>query len=314
MRGTFVCKDVRKVTTEVKLFCPFPERVMLPENVGYPSFIVDTEIMQGVSSDGAEKNFSVIFRHFEDSADPLILRRQTEFIQANCRGVIFIGHQFGHLKELIFQQEIPSIVIAPQFFWNRDRLPSISYDQEKALKHYAAYLAAQGCRTLGLLSMSPPQEADRLDLELRLTIFRKALALHRIEVREYPAMTYSAEPSNVVYEELSRFLEECKTLPDTLCGTHFPTVSVLQRLLCERRSPCRLSAFTGGGIFSLLYPRIPYLRIPFFEMGRVASNTLVNAIRSSSPVTGHIVQPHIWTEEEKIQTGDSSCISNHSSL
>ena len=301
MRGTFVCKDVRKVTSEVKLFCPFPERAMLPENVGYSSFIVDMEIMQGISSDGGEKNYSVIFRHFEDSADPLIVRRQMEFIQANCQGVIFIGHQFGHLKEMVFQQGIPSIVIAPQFFWHRDRLPCISYNQEDALKDYAAYLAAQGCRTLGFLSMFSQKEADRLDLELRLTIFRKALALHHIEVREYPAMTYAVEPSDAVYEELKLFLPEGEPLPDTLCGTHFPIVVTLQRLFCERRVASRLTAFTGGGIFSLLYPRIPYLRIPFFEMGKLAGRILVSSIRTSSPVIGQTIRPYIWPKDENEQ-------------
>lgn len=107
MRGTFIRKDVSKITTAVKIFCPLPERMMLPENVGYASFIVDTEITQGLITDGSEKNFNVTFRYFEDSEDLLTLRRQLEFIQQSSQAVVFIGHQFPHLKELVFQKGIP---------------------------------------------------------------------------------------------------------------------------------------------------------------------------------------------------------------
>ena len=296
MRGTFIRKDVRKIATEVKIFCPLPE-VMLPENIGYASFIVDTEITQGLITDGSGKNFSVTFRHFEDSEDLLTLRRQLEFIQQSSQAVVFIGHQFAHLKELVFQKGIPAVVILPQFLWNRDRLPNISYKVEEAFESYADYIYDRGCRSLGLVSMLSPLESNRLDLELRLSICRKALISKGIKIRDYQLNTYDHNPSDAVYHELEQLLQEADTeLPDTLCGIHFSTVIALQQLLSERRSKVRLIAFTGGGIYSMLYPRVPYIRIPCYKMGQLASNMLVEAVRAGTSINDQTVQPVIWPE------------------
>jgi DNA-binding LacI/PurR family transcriptional regulator/DNA-binding transcriptional regulator YhcF (GntR family) len=299
MRGTFIRSDARKISNEVKLFCPLPERAMLPENVGYGSFVVDTEITQGLITDGSAKNFIVTLRHFEDNCDALTLRRQLEFIRKNSQGVVFIGHQFKELKELVRQEGIPAVVIAPQPFWNRDPLPSIAYNQETGLKRYAEYLAGLNCASLGLVNMISPQEGSRRDLEYRQDSFCRSLAGCGVKVTHYTLKTYAVNPSDAVYRELLQILpERDDELPDILCGVHFPTAAALQRILSERNSRVTLVAFTGGGIYSLLYPQIPYLRVPCFEMGRLAAETLIQSIRSGTPPAGHILQAQIWPESQ----------------
>jgi DNA-binding LacI/PurR family transcriptional regulator/DNA-binding transcriptional regulator YhcF (GntR family) len=297
MRGTFIRKDAKKITSEIKIFCPLPEVEMLPEKVGYASFIVDSEITQGLISEGSQKNFSVTSRYMEDSDDPLQLRRQLEIIQQTSDAAVFIGHQFLHLKEMVFQNNIPAVVIAPQYLWGRSHLPSIGYDRDAAFAQFAKRLADEGTKTVGLISMRSQFEADRVDLELRMSMFRSQLAQRNVSIKDYQ-IDFSGTPSEEVKAEVAELLANESSIPDTFCGTHFPVVMALQQLMLEQKYDYRITALTGGGIFSLMYPGISYIKMPCFEMGKLASNTLVNAVKTGEPrFADQTVMADIWPEK-----------------
>lgn len=297
MRGTFVRKDAKRITSEIKIFCPLPEVEMSPENVGYANFIVDTEITQGLISDASQENCSVTSRYMEDSADPLQLRRQLEIIQQSSDAVVFIGHQFIHLKELVFQNNIPAVVISPQYFWGRSHLPSISYDQEAAFVQFAERLSNDGCKFLGLVSMHSPLEADHVDLELRQSMFRNNLAKKNIKVRDYN-LSYSSHPSETVYQELSELLANEAELPDTFCGPHYSTVMALQQLMYKQNKTFNIVALTGGSMFSLIYPAVTYIRTPCVEMGHLARKTLIKAVKTGEVnFANQTVAANIWPKK-----------------
>jgi DNA-binding LacI/PurR family transcriptional regulator/DNA-binding transcriptional regulator YhcF (GntR family) len=294
MRGTFVRKDAQKITSQLKIFCPLPEVEMSPENIGFGSFLVDSEITQGLISNASQDNCSITSQYMEDSSSPLQLRRQLEMIQANSDAVAFIGHQFIHLKELVFQSNIPAVVIFPQYSWGRSHLPSIGYDQETAFAQFAKRLAHEGCKFLGLMNMASPLEADRIDLELRQSMFRKNLAAEGIRVKDYH-INYAAMPSEAVYQEIKELLAGETDLPDTFCGPHYPTVIALQQLMHKQDYNFRIVALTGGSIFSLIYPAVTYIRIPCAEMGSLARTTLINAVKQGKPdFADQTVTAKIW--------------------
>ncbi len=279
MRGTFVRKDVRKATSEVKICFPLPELTMLPERLGYANYIANMEITQGLIYQGSANNFSVASRYMEDSDDPLVIRRQLEFIQQTSDAVVFFGHQFLSLKEMIFQQNIPAVVISPQYFWGQSRLPSCGYNLEPGFREFAERLAGDGCKSLGIISMTSSHEPDRLDLELRRSMFRDQLEKYGIRVRNYQT-TMHAHPSEAVYDEIVSILNNENELPDTLCGTHYPTIVALLQLMYERNHQFKVTALAGGGIFSMLNPQLSYVRVPLFEMGQKASAMLVDAVKT----------------------------------
>ena len=297
MRGTFVRHDAKKITSEIKIFCPLPEVEMSPENVGYGSFIVDTEITQGLISDASQENCSITSRYMEDSSSPLQLRRQLEIIQRTSDAVVFIGPQFIHLKELVFQNNIPAVVISPQYSWGRSHLPSISYDREAAFAQFAERLSNDGCKFLGLVSMHSPLEADHVDLELRQSMFRNNLAKKNIKVKDYN-LSYSSHPSEAVYQELSELLANEAELPDTFCGPHYPAVMALQQLMYKQNKKFNIVALTGGSIFSLIYPVVTYIRTPCVEMGRLARATLINAVKKGEAnFANQMVTANIWPKK-----------------
>jgi DNA-binding LacI/PurR family transcriptional regulator len=230
----------------------------------------------------------------EDSDSPLQLRRQLEIIQQTSDAVVFIGPQFIHLKELVFQNNIPAVVISPQYSWGHSHLPSISYDQEAAFAQFAERLSKNGCNFLGLVSMHSPFEADRVDLELRQSMFRNNLAKKNIRVKDYN-LSYSSNPSEAVYQELSELLAKEAELPDTFCGPHYPTVIALQQLIYKQNRKFNIVALTGGSIFSLIYPAVTYIRIPCIEMGRLARTTLINAVKKGEAnFANQTVKANIW--------------------
>ncbi len=294
MRGTFVRKDVRKATSEVKICFPQPELTMLPEHLGYPNFIAYMEIIQGLIYQCSANNFSVVSRYMEDSDDPLVTRRQFEFIQQTSDAVVFFGHQFQNLKEAIYQNNIPAVVISPQYFWSQSRLPSCSFNLESGFKEYAGRLAAEGCKSFGIISMPPPFEPDRLELELRRSMLRDQLEAYGIRVRNYQVPLHQT-PSEAVYNELVSLLNSENDLPDTLCGTHYPTIVALQQLMYERNHRFKVTALAGGGVFSMLNPQLTYIRVPHFEMGQKASAMLVDAVKTGkTKIENQEISARVW--------------------
>lgn len=297
MRGTFVRKDVKKITSEVKIFCPLPELDMSPENIGYANFIVNTEITQGLISNASEENCTITSRYMKESNSPLELRRELEIIQRTSDAVVFIGHQFIHLKELVFQNNIPALVIFPQYLWGQSHLPSISYDREAAFIQFAERLYRDGCKYLGIVSMHSPYEAVRGDLELRQSMLREQLAKKNIRVKDY-ILTYSEQPSESIYQELDSIFAHETELPDTFCGPHYSTIMILQQIKYQQNRKFNIVALTGGSIFSLIYPPITYIRIPCLEMGSLARKILIKAVKSGeASFADQTINAGIWPKK-----------------
>lgn len=294
MRGTFVRKDARRITSEIRIFSPLPETEMSPEKLGFANFLVDTEITQGLINDASKYNCNISSCYMEDSADPLKLRRQLEIIQQGSDAVVFIGHQFIHLKELVFQNNIPAVVIAPQDFWGRSQLHCITYNREDAFVQLAERIAQNGCKYLGFIKMRIPYGADRVDLEFRQNMLREQLARRDIKFKVYD-IAYSSQPSESVYQEISAIFKKEKELPDTFCGPRYPTVIALQELKYKENRNFNITALTGGSIFSMIYPPVTYIRIPCVDMGRLARTTLINAVKKGQRDFADLEIPvNIW--------------------
>ncbi|NLK84032.1 MAG: GntR family transcriptional regulator [Lentisphaerae bacterium] len=296
MRGSFVRTNVEKITGEVRIFVPLPEAVMLPELIGFANFIAENEMQQGMVAEANLRNFSTTFRHMEDSSDPLVLRRQLEIISESADAVAFIGPQFIHLREQIMQQRIPAVIVEPNQIFHSEEIPSISYNRETAFAMLTERVRQDTPHTFEFIYLDNPTISARLDLEYRMKIFEKHLIARNIEVK------YHVLPNvDRVSPELVSGLEEILTgrvLPDAVCCPHFPVVMAVQEIALRKNlglgEKFRVFGFTGGGIFSLAYPSVPYLRVPCFELGRIASEMLCEHVVSGKKLQSRVINGTIY--------------------
>ena len=296
MRGSFVRRNVEKITGEVRIFAPLPEAVMLPEQIGFANFVAENEMQQGMIAEANQRNFSVTFRHMEDSADPLVLRRQLEIISESADAVAFIGPQFIHLREQVIQQRIPAVIVEPNPVFHSEELPSISYDRETAFAMLADRVIQDAPRTFEFIYLDNPAVSARLDLEYRMRIFEKYLVARNIEVK-YHALPYVDRVSPELVAGLEKILTG-RTLPDGVCCPHFPVVMAVQEIALRKNlglgEKFHVFGFTGGGIFSLTYPFVPYLRVPCFELGRIASEMLCEHVVSGKNLQSRVIDGTIY--------------------
>ncbi len=278
MRGTVIRNDAKKVLSEVRIFCPLPELPMSPDSLGYANLIANAEFERGITAGAIENNCTVIFHHMTDSFASDVLRRQIDFIQKDCHAVVFLGHQFAHLKLLVQQQQIPAVTIFPQVAWGSENIPGIDYDEARSLDSYAQYLHDAGCRKFMFLYLESRDLPDLQELMVRMSIGEQALKRRGIEVG-YHKLPFHLRPSEELAQLGREWLASLAEPPDTLCVPHFQLLQVLQTLPEARQM--RLCGYTGVGLFSTLYPEVLYLRVPCFSMGLLAQQLLVEAVRNN---------------------------------
>ncbi len=292
MQGSFVRKNVEKITGEVKIFCPLPEKVMLPARIGFANFINENEIQQGLAAEAYERNFSVTFRHMEDVGDALVLRRQLEVITEIADAVVFIGPQFARLRDLIAERGIPAVIIEPNPLFRQETIPSVSYNRDKAFADLGKRICRTGCRTFTFLYMKDASVAVQMDVDYRMRLLEEHLTRAGVEV-SYRALPHSDQVQPELLDELERVLG-AGPRPDVVCCTHFPVITAVQYLATAKQwglgETFHVFGHTGGGIFSLAYPPVPYWRVPCFELGRVASEMLCDCVAREKKLKSMMIE------------------------
>ena len=206
-----------------------------------------------------------------------------EFIRNNVGfpysdGVLFYGYYY--LKDIypvILRQSLPCLGMIP-FTSLKPQLPYISYDFESGYRQLVRWLYGAGCRrfVFGTYALTSPGVCARFD------IFRAAVAEIMPEGR----------PTAVVSKtmpELRREVAEFVRLWDYEGRQPTAVACFTPRLAgCWKYELEYLGIDVGKEIMTACledcphYPEIPSVRLPFLELGRVAANEMIRAIRSKT--------------------------------
>lgn len=297
-RGTFVSNDACKLISTVNIFCPLPSPNMVSEKIGY-DLLVDSEFWYGLTANAVEDNFHVTTSYLPDDATVTVLRRQLNMLK-NYDAVVFIGPQFSSLKNLIAKNNILGLVVAPHHGGVREKLCVIDYDHTMGYELYSKFCQQSTNKKVGILRQILPSEVDDRDVAKRVDDFKRYLSLRGVPFIEY-TIAHESDSKKVKNKLNSLFPVGVDEELGLLICVNTPLLPSLQQLFYQRNwvdsGKICLAGFTGGGFILTIYPQLPYIRVPFAEMGKVASKLLVDAVRNGTQLKDVTVPPVIIAPE-----------------
>ena len=275
-KGTFVPQGIDGRFGTVNIIFPFPEASMSPEIVGYSSWVADSEIYGGILNGMKDFNARVSFQHFEVNDAPSMVVNQLQKVR-KFDGAIFVGQQMEPLMAALAAEGMPYVLIGTEV--QEARGMTVSYRRERAVLDCADYLADRGFAIVGILMHKHAPPAG----DWKMPRFRGRLKDRGVKV-DADSVYYLEDNENAALNALLALLPtSAAKLPDAFFCESMTSPLALLRAANVRKwrvgEEFHILGYAGESALRNAVPTIPYLRIPYFEMGQEACRILSERIR-----------------------------------
>jgi len=234
--------------------------------------------IQGVQEKAQELGYSIMIGHsnYDNSAERKLLQR---FRERQVAGLILAGFTFGQerfIKSLI-ESGIPCIVTSERL--DDSSMSYVGYDNFKAAYSMTEYLISLKHRRIGLM-IGPCSKMNRA--KKRLEGYKLALEDHGIPYD--PSQVIEREPTLIDGKEAMGVLLSLKERPTAVfAASDWLAIGGLNAIK-ERglRVPedISLAGFDDIDVAAYSDPPLTTIRIPGYEMGRIAMRALAEMIKN----------------------------------
>ena len=281
-RGTFLTEHVP--VSSLRMILPFPApgittAGMLPENLA-----IVQEIQRGLIDAALESGDAITFQHFPEVAADIALSGQVQRLAA-YDAAIFIGRQLGELRGRFAATGRPCVQIAS----NEDPqaqvagVSGVDYDLGSAFDLLLSSLAARGYRQVGVLMCG----SDPNGVEARkLALFTSAAVRCGLDCPSGRIFRLEDAPptrlGELVLDRIGPRLED----GEVLYCLNTVMAEALMRLLSVGRITVQGFPFfaSASGLTLRLGETVPtHIRVPCYQLGRMAHQAAVTAHRTGVP-------------------------------
>lgn len=279
-RGTFLATGAGHAVRRVVLPFPAPgisSGGMQPENCA-----IVQEIQRGLVDAALAADDAITFQYFPDVEDEISLSGQVQRLAA-YDAAVFIGRQLGRLRDLYAATGRPCVQIAG----NEDptaRVAGVShvdYDLGSAFDLMLCHLAGRGYRRVAVLLRHFDREQGKFEV-FAASARRCGLVCDRELVCDL-----GHEPPATVGEAIVSRFQGGLPAGDVLYCMDTNCVEPLWRQVVQGRIPARglpFFASASGMTFHALDPLPTHIRLPFYQLGRMAHAAAATALRTGTSV------------------------------
>jgi DNA-binding LacI/PurR family transcriptional regulator len=274
-RGAFIRQEERMRAMKIALV--FPEAGISREYLEYAGWLNSIETQRGLLEGGIEFNSELSFVHCSETSVP---EKYAERLTKDFDGVVFLSWQLNELREELSRHKFPFIVIGEE-----KAQPCIIYDRSQICQTAARYLWDCGCQSASILlgaedSPSLPEKQKAVE-----KFFHKKTELLILDQDEEKA-----------YEKLKKLLpEDSSLLPDAFFCTTAVTSFALLRLSNERSwkipDDFMIMGYANDMKIRPTTPLLTYVRVPYYEMGKIACKLLADRILNNKEIPNITVVP-----------------------
>jgi len=296
-RGSFVRHDAEITSTEINIAFISSEysisiATMDPENWG-----INFEIFRGVNFAACKStNVHITFRYMLESTDEMILRRQRELLKT-FDGVIFVGHEFADLKNVVIRENIPAVIVAPDNTLHQELLPYVENDKEDAFKGFAEFLKRKKVNSIGLISEIFPDSNCSSAVYRDRKLKRLYKYIKDIEIIEFEIPVFVDDEDELIKAFEKTLPSKAESLPDVIYPLNALTIPTLYEFAHIKNwqigKDIKIISFASGLSFNQLRPKMTFLQVPNCKMGEQAVEILIDAIRNKKHITNKLVQSAI---------------------
>ena len=283
-KGTFVAEDVSHELSLSRLVFPFPESSISPEAGGLENWGAVSEFYRGILTEASNLNTEILFHHFEEAKDEILLSRQLRRMN-DFDGGIFAGNQLGDLRDGFIAKNKPCALLSPSA--TSDFPPNVANicgDLEEAFKDIASLLAERGYKKLrifthAILNATPSEKKNnnrKIDCILRAVNAKGIIAdtsmIHELKDNEDATI-------DATFAKLIRGLKKRREAFFSLNADTVPAVyEYAARKKLKIGEDFGIFGYASGITFNNLTPKLTFSKINHFEMGKAACKLIVDAI------------------------------------
>ena len=286
-KGVFVSNTVKPQEKQLSGCYVFPEKKMLPAPDHNENWGLNYELYRGLFDGAGKHKINMQFVYFEDNPSPEILEKQKIALR-KFDFAIFPGTR--QLKELC----LLSAQERPTYYFCGNNTPlvaddhpaiKVDYDRQNVINHLCDYLVESSCKSAGVISRLSRQSQRALD-------FMEAARNCGMEVADDALLKLELENNNVMGELkaylLSRkhefiFVDYTELVPMIYEAAYQEGLTVGKDFV--------MTSVASGVIFSGLFPRLSYFRIPRYEMGEKIMENVEGILRNGNKVVQEIELP-----------------------
>ena len=283
-KGTFVADDVSHELSLSRLVFPFPESSISQESVGLENWGIVSEFYRGILTEASRLNAEILFHHFEEAKDGIVLSRQLRRMN-DFDGGIFAGHQLQDLRNGFIAKNKPCALLSTSTV--RDFPPNIANicgDPDEAFGNIASLLAERGYRKLRILSQTrcyanPSDEENnerKIDCVIR-AVNAKGIIANRSMIHELKSNDDAS-----VDATFAKFIRGLKSRREAFFSLYTDAVPAVYRYAARKNlkigEDFGIFGYASGITFNNLVPELTFSKLNHFEMGKAACRTIVDAV------------------------------------
>ncbi len=273
IKGIFVSERLRPENRQLNACLAFPGTTFEPEQIGYESWGLSTELYRGLMAGASKFGVNLQFTYFQDKPDRQLLKRQlAEFKRFDF--AIFPSSQLAELQTLAAKEQMVFRVAGYGDEEYPGKIIKVDYDRQTVMDQLVGHVVKCGCRSAGVIGRY--SQATRYN--------RAEDFLNRCResgISGWPSICPGEREKNEVQKLLLEFLSHDR--PDFIfCDDTLRTGDVYEaalKLNLRIGTDFQMAGIASGLIFHGLIPQYTYFRIPRYEMGLKIISAAAEAIR-----------------------------------
>ncbi|MFA6567870.1 MAG: GntR family transcriptional regulator [Victivallales bacterium] len=277
-KGTFVSDDVSHELSLSRLVFPFPESSISPEG-GLENWGIVTEFYRGALTEAAKLNAEILFHHFEEAKDEIVLSRQLRRMN-DFDGGIFAGDQLHNLRDGLIAKNKPCALLGS----SSTTAVNICGSPDEAFNDVASLLAERGYKKLRILIQSDyhANQASEEGNEHKMGCIIRAVKAKGIIADASMIHELKDNDDATVDATFAKLVRGLKNRREAFFSVHTDIVPAVYRYAARKNlrigEDFGIFGYASGITFSNLVPEFTFSKINHFEMGKAACRTVVDAI------------------------------------
>ncbi len=245
------------------------------------------EMAQGAQDEAFERGYNLFLCSTE--SNPVQEERFREMlISKMVDGIIYISSNYETSNKFLSELHIPCVAI-DRIVENQSGIGVVQIDNYQAMKEAAAFAVSKGCKQIGYITADITQSPSKE----RYKGFLDGLKECNVEFDQRLLYTgaFQVETGNMGAMAL---LKQEENLDCILCGNDLIAIGAMN--VCQKagkRIPqdIKIMGFDDIYISKYIYPELTTVRQNVYEMGRRASQMLIDHVENGTELS-HIILPH----------------------
>lgn len=298
--GTFIREDLPNRYQVLSIALVSPNQNFTPEVIGFSSWSTIMEILRGILEESSSHiGVRSTILHCEDTTNPTKLRAQLDDLR-EFDGIIFCGPTLTELKKQFFLEKKPAVVVAAKPQDIPEIYPSIYINTDRSIVKMANYVKEKANNKPILLVHWQVDDFDKKRFQNEIKLLTSQLdrlnATYEIKAID-KIVTEQDNPLSIVE---SIFPNPAEIQGKAIWCLNRLMVPALNHLILKYQSDALLFGAPSSHCYPNIYPTVPFLLEPYYQMGKIAIAQIIDNLTSNTPINNQELEPIIYCGSEPI--------------